>query len=447
MKTLLIVTTIFLIVFLALAVPCLADTPINVYVYENNSVPVGGASVVVLVNGDSINAVTQPDGMASFTLPNGTYTFTAVKDGYLEQSVPATVGVDNNITITIQQLFAVSGTIVDAATGLPLSNASVTVTNLVTQDYYTGATDSNGIFTVQVPNGYYNVLVRVPNYETTTRDNDGAGYQVNDNSVYVGYIPVPALNGETGNPEGVQLTSDFPGMTVNVNQSVSFNVNIANNGEVAKTYELAVTNAPPGWNVNFLSGSNEVNRVYVPSQGTETFQVQTTPLTPGNNSVITIMAASGADNASLQLYVTTANATNYSMELSCPNNTSLNVGDTTDLDVVVKNYGSTPLTNVMVDIPSSDVPSTLSASVSSPTLAELDPGDSADYTVSVTANSNDNPGTADLYMSASSDQTTTGQEHVAVTLVKSNTWIGVGIGIALVAILAFGFIVWKYGRR
>jgi uncharacterized repeat protein (TIGR01451 family) len=170
-------------------------------------------------------------------------------------------------------------------------------------------------------------------------------------------------------------------------------------------------------------------------------------MTPGNNSVITIMAASGADNDSLQLFVDTANATNYSMELSCPNNTTLNVGDTTDLDVVVKNYGSTPLTNVMVDIPSSDVPSTLSASVSSPTLAELDPGDSADYTVSVTANSNDNPGTADLYMSASSDQTTTGQEHVAVTLVKSNTWIGVGIGIALVAILAFGFIVWKYGRR
>jgi len=446
MKILLTVIPIFLLVFLALAVPCLADTPINVYVGTNSS-PVGGASVVANVNGVGVTALTQPDGLATFTLPQGNYTFTAIKDGYIQQSVYATVGLNNNITITLQQLFGVSGTIVDAATGLPLSNASVVVTNLVTQDYYTGATDSNGIFTVQVPDGYYSVLVRVPNYETTTRDNNGAGYQVEDNTVYVGYIPVPALNGATGNPEGVQLTCDFPGKTVNVNQSVSFGVNIANNGEVDKTYELAVVNAPPGWNVNFLSGGDDINRVYVPTQGSETFQVQTTPLTAGNNSVITIMAASGADNDSLQLFVDTANATNYSMELSCPNNTSLNVGDTTDLDVIVKNNGSTPLTNVMVDIPSSDVPSTLSASVSSQAVADLAPGDSADFTVSVTANSNDNPGTADLYMSASSDQTTTSQGEVVVTLVKSNTWIGVGIGIALVAILAFGFIVWKYGRR
>jgi uncharacterized membrane protein len=39
------------------------------------------------------------------------------------------------------------------------------------------------------------------------------------------------------------------------------------------------------------------------------------------------------------------------------------------------------------------------------------------------------------------------QKSMQVSYATSNTWLGMGIVIALIAILAFGFIVWKYGRR
>lgn len=233
----------FLILLLLLAVPSYADSSINIIVKDAQG-PVGGAAVAVLVNGASTTATTGPNGIASFTLPEDTYYFNTFKDGYLKQSVSARVGVDNNITITLQRLYGMSGTVVDAATGLPLKDASVTITNKVTQDYYTGSTDSNGIFTIQVPNGYYGVLVRAANYYPTPRDNNGAGYQVLDNTVYVGYIPVPALNSGTGNLEGVSLSCDFPGKTVKVNQTVTYDVKITNNGAVDKTYSLAVKDAP-----------------------------------------------------------------------------------------------------------------------------------------------------------------------------------------------------------
>lgn len=431
--------------FLLSGSQALANSPITVSVVDSNG-PVGGASVVTLVNGASITGTTGYKGQTTLSLPDGNYSFRALKNGYMANSVYATVGVDGNITIKLDRLFGISGTIVDASTGLPLKDASVTVTDKVTQRYYAGSTDSNGVFTVQVPNGYYSILVRYPNYYPTQRDNNGAGYQVADNEVYVGYIPAAALNSNTGNLEGVQLTADFPGMTVIVNESVSFDVKITNNGVVDKTYELAVKDAPPGWSVKFLSGSGKINRVFVPSKGSLTFQVQTTPQTAGTN-MITIRAASGADNNSLQLYVDAADETRYSLELSCPDNITLNVGDTTNLDVLVKNNGSTKLTNVMLDIEPGYVPQSLTASVSTSHIAELDPGETQHITVSVGAKADVGQETDKLYMRATSTETNTNQQYVEVNLIKSNTWITVGIGIALVAILAFGFIVWKYGRR
>ena len=301
------------------------------------------------------------------------------------------------------------------------------------------------MFNIQVPNGYYGITVRDPNYRLATNNNNGAGYQVLNNALYIGYIPIVLLSDNTGNSEGVDLRTDFPGKTVKVNSSVSYDVTIKNNGIVDKTYSLAVTDAPANWNVEFLSGSDQIDKVFVPSKGSQTFQVTTTPLTSGSNSV-TIFAASGADNCSLQLFVDTTNEKGYDLEVICPDNITLNTGASTNVDVTVKNNGSVELTNVMLDL-SSNIPSSLTASVTTQELNELAPGESRDFTVSVGANADAGQESDKLYMSATSTETKTGQQYIEVNIVKSGTWVGVGIAIALIAILAFGFIVWKYGRR
>ena len=245
---------LFLVLFASLfllAAPCLADSSVNVFVNDAQG-PVGGATVFVQVGGSTHSYLTGPDGTSSFSLPQGTYTIFAQKDGYVQNSVQVNSNV-SNVTITLVRFYGISGTIVDASTGLPVKSASITVTNKATQDYYTGSTDSQGVFNVQVPNGYYGLSVRSPDYRLATNDNNGAGYQVQNNALYIGYIPIVLLNDDTGGSEGVKLSTDFPGKTVKPILVSRLTVTIKNNGIVDKTYSLAVKDAPLDWNVQFLS--------------------------------------------------------------------------------------------------------------------------------------------------------------------------------------------------
>lgn len=433
-----------LCVFILSTPLAMADSSITVQVKDAQG-PVGGVSVAVLLSGTSITSTTGPDGLASFTLPDDTYSFTALKEGYSKKSVEGRVGVDGTITITLDRLYGVSGTIVDASTGLPVKDASVTITDKVSQQYYTGPTDASGVFTIQVPNGYYGILVRAADYRLTPRDNNGAGYQVLDNSLYVGYIPIPLLSSDTGNLEGVSLSCDFPGKTVKANETVTYDVKITNNGVVDKTYTLVVKEAPENWNVKFYSGSDIINKVFVESKGSKSFQVKTTPLSTGS-FVITIMAANGADNSSLQLFVDTSKDQDYRLEFSCPANITLNTGTNTNVEVLVKNNGSTKLSNVGLDIGTDDIPQSLTVDTPS-RISELAPGESKRLILKIYAKADAGQETDKLYMRAVSNEAKTDQKYIDVNLVKSNTWIGVGIAIALLAILALGFIVWKYGRR
>lgn len=422
----------------------LADSPISIHVIDNHG-GVGGASVAALVNGISVTGTTGPDGLINLTLPNGNYTFTALKDGYAPGTAYARVGTDNSVTITLNRLYGISGTIIDASTGLAVKDASVTITDKVAQKYYTGSTDTGGVFTVMVPDGYYSIQVRAAYHNLVQRDNNGAGYHVQDNSLYVGYIPIPGLDNNTGSQEGVSLSSNFPGKTVKTNQTVTYDITITNNGAVDKTYSLAVKEAPENWEVEFYSGTDTINRVYVASGGSQTFQVKTTPLTTGSTT-ITIMAANGADNSSLQLYVDTSTDNDYKLEFTVPENRTLDAGTTLNVQVTVKNNGTDKLTNVGLDISSDDIPDSLT--IDTPNKIDiLEPGDTHQFTLKVYATTDATTKTDQLYLRATSSETKTEKKIIDFTITKSNTWIGIGIAIALIAIIAFSLIVWKYGRR
>ncbi|OPY30558.1 MAG: hypothetical protein A4E28_00206 [Methanocella sp. PtaU1.Bin125] len=432
-----------------LLLPCitytaLADSPISVMVRDGRG-PVGGAMVAVQVGGATYSDRTGPDGLVVFTLPDGRYGFTASREGYRQGTGSGVVGTDSVVNITLTNLYAVSGTVIDAALGTPLKGAAVTVSDKTSQVVYTGSSNDDGVFSILVPNGYYGVEARAGGYESSYIDNNGAGYHVLDNPLYVGYIPVATTTGQAS-LNRVRLSADFPGKTVNVNESVSFDVKITNNGIVDRTYTLAVKEAPTGWNVRLLSSNDAVNRVFVPSKSTQTIQVKTTPLGPGSHT-ITIMAGSANDTGELQLFVDAVKSADYRVELVVPDDISLGTGETRNVEAVIRNNGTSRLTNVMLYIGPDDVPRSLTATVNTRTVDTLGPGETARFVVQVYAKADAGNGNDKLYMRATSSETKSDQKHMTVSYTTSNTWLGAGIGIALVAILAFGFIVWKYGRR
>lgn len=94
-----------------------------------------------------------------------------------------------------------------------------------------------------------------------------------------------------------------------------------------------------------------------------------------------------------------------------------------------------------------DVPQSLTANVVTRQIDELAPGDSKSFVVQVYAMADSGEGTDRLYMRAVSNEAKSDQQYIEVATAKNNSWLSIGVAIALVAILVFGFIVWKYGRR
>ena len=438
-----------LVAFLLLSLSCvtsvaLADSPVTVSVRDGRG-PVGGALVAAVVFDTTYSNLTGPDGLAVLSMPNGTYTFHAYKDGYQEVTVTATAGAGSMVNITLSNLYTISGTAIDAALGTPIKGATVTVTSKDTNKAYSGMTNDNGVFSIAVPNGYYGISAHSTGYEASFMDQSGAGYHVLDSPLYVGYVPIAAV-GSSGSLNGVRLSSDFPGKSVKVNESITFDVRITNNGIVDKVYVLSVKEAPADWNLQLLSGGDVINRVFVGSKSSQTFQVKTTPLTAGSNS-ITVLAASGDDKGQLQLFVDASQNADYRLELTVPDDISLSTGESKNVEAVVRNNGSATLSNVVLDIGVDDVPQSLTANVQTRTIDRLDPGQSQRFIIQVYAKADAGTGSDKLYIRAVGAETKTDQKYMTINYATSNTWLGLGIAIALVAILAFGFIVWKYGRR
>ncbi|WP_424357996.1 carboxypeptidase regulatory-like domain-containing protein [Methanocella sp. MCL-LM] len=443
-SSILLIPILLSLFFVTTPTSVLADSPITVLVKDKNGA-VSGALISVQVNGATYSTQTDLNGIGNFSLPPGQYYFTAAKTGYASGSGTATIGDDSTVTITLTNLYSLSGTVIDSATGLPKKDAAVTITNKETEKSYIGGTNDNGVFSIPVSNGYYSVTVRAPFYQQTVMDDKGAGYHVLDSSLYIGYLPIATDNNITS-LNGVKLTSDYPGKVVKVNQSATFDVTLTNNGIVDKSYAVSVKDAPAGWNVQLLSGSDVISRVFVEKGSSKTFQVKTTPLSTGNN-VIIIIAGSESDVGQVQLYVDSTTDTDYKLEFSMPENLSLAAGTSKNVDVYVKNNGSGKLSSVRIDIGSDDVPDSLNAEVVTREATELAPGESKRFVIKITAKADASEGTERLYMRAVSNEAKTEQKYVEASVSRSNSWLGIGIGIALLAILAFGFIVWKYGRR
>jgi uncharacterized membrane protein len=173
----------------------------------------------------------------------------------------------------------------------------------------------------------------------------------------------------------------------------------------------------------------------------------------GNHRFIIIVSqysyqfTNAPNTGQLDLYVDAVQDADYRLEMIVPRNISMSTGTNRNIEVIVRNNGSSKLSDVRLDIGQDDVPQSLTANVVTREVDELAPGESQRFVVQLYAKADAGASTERLYMREVSSETRTDQQFVEVTTTQSNTWLGIGIAIALLAILAFGFIFWKYGRR
>ena len=149
----------------------LALENVDVYVYDENG------------DGPHFTGKTSSDGIFSIVLDEaGTYNLTFMKDGYKDFELLA-VEVNSSVTIGTIQLTAlpvepvltpaISGTVVDADTGLALANVNVYVCDENDDDpRFTGETSSNGTFSITLEErGTYNLKFVKNGYEEYVLNN------------------------------------------------------------------------------------------------------------------------------------------------------------------------------------------------------------------------------------------------------------------------------------
>ena len=159
---------------------------------------------VTIANNGTTMARSDANGAYRLELPNGTTTLTAsyptngtIQYGSVRVPIQVTgASVVHNIALPRTEV-PLRGVVVDAATGRPLTAASVTLWTTTGRGEGTRSTDANGEFTFGTGPGTYNVSVTAPGFQAA---NVTVSTGVAGNYTTVSLQPVPNGSGSSGIP-------------------------------------------------------------------------------------------------------------------------------------------------------------------------------------------------------------------------------------------------------
>lgn len=93
------------------------------------------------------------------------------------------------------------------------------------------------------------------------------------------FVAVPTVARAEG---GINLSTTFPGISVNAGKDVTFNVTVANDSASAQNIALSVAAMPQGWSGKFVGNSSPITRVYV--NGSDNVSVNFTASVPADTA-------------------------------------------------------------------------------------------------------------------------------------------------------------------
>ncbi len=207
------------------------------------------------------------------SLAIGVYQFTGSKVGFLDTTITVEITAENTPENprVIQFVFTplpgiINGTVTENGTGLPVSNATVMLTNTVTNVSQTAVTNSNGNFTISTRYGSYYVFVTKEGYVSS----DFIFFNLNQQQLTLDPITLTkdeaTVSGKILNDAGepVQLAT-----VTATDGATSFQTNSSGEGDYSFTltsgeWHISVAKtgfiSPPSITVNLATGDNLQNQ-------------------------------------------------------------------------------------------------------------------------------------------------------------------------------------------
>ncbi|MCX9010118.1 MAG: hypothetical protein OIN66_03245 [Candidatus Methanoperedens sp.] len=252
----------------------------------------------------------------------------------------------------------------------------------------------------------------------------------------------------------LEIHSSIAGLEVRPENTADFEVSLKNRYDQQLKLNLKALDRPEGWNVEFLSDTDDTVRLTtleLPAKGEQKFKVKVKPSPNASDGIYPLLvgAVSGDDRSvSQKLEVTVNKGIEKSQILSLYpsySEVTLNPGGSTDISVTLRNGGDKALSSVQLEIQEVSGISTQIRSFG--TIDKLEAGESRNIPVEITARADAGSGIKEIFMRAKSGDIQGEEKSIKVNVEKSGSSGVAGIGMVVLAIIALVFIIRKFGRR
>jgi uncharacterized membrane protein len=244
----------------------------------------------------------------------------------------------------------------------------------------------------------------------------------------------------------VTLTPDFPGLQGPASETFPFNIEVSNDTPSEVILELA-GEGPLGWVVEARpSGQSQASTITVDSGTTGRIQVTATPPVNVTEGTYDLRVTARGGDISVESPLVVVITGSYAMALTTIDerlNVNVTVGQPAQLQLVVENRGSAPLTNVEM---SATPPSNWEVTFDQEGLATVGPGEAATVNATITPATGAIAGDYQITFRATVPETSANAE-IRATVSPSAFGGLVGVGLILLVLASLAWVFRRFGRR
>jgi uncharacterized membrane protein len=257
-------------------------------------------------------------------------------------------------------------------------------------------------------------------------------------------LPLTVVVSEQGTYK-TEFTTKQPNMEGNSTSTFTYRADLKNRTADNQLYALTAQ-APRGWDVTFKVQSKQVTAVDIDANGSQEITIEVNPPDEIEAGTYKLPVSASTSTTSADLELEVAITGSYKMELTTPTgllSTSITAGDEKRLQLLIKNNGSSKLTDIKLQ---SGAPANWDVIFDPKNVEQLAPGSSVQVYATIKADRKAIAGDYVTNMEARTPEVTS-KATFRISVKTPMLWGWVGVLIILLAAGSIYYLFRNYGRR
>lgn len=247
-------------------------------------------------------------------------------------------------------------------------------------------------------------------------------------------------------PAHLAFSTDLPTLRGTLSSSFRYNVKLKNEGDDDLTVNL-IADAPPGFQVNFKLGGQDVTSIPIGAGEGKSITVEAKAFAelPANSYTINVMAQ--GDNIQAQTQLTAEITGQPELKVTAPDgrlSAEAYAGGSTPITMILRNTGTAPVRNIKL---SGQSPNGWEVSFEPAQVTEIAAGKQIEVTTHLKPANQAIAGDYMVTVKATPEDGAAESADFRITVLTSTIWGIVGVALIAVAVVVIGLAVTRFGRR